>query len=80
MGMRSIPVGEQDCYAYNAWQPGWRRLHDLPAGKNYPTLTVVNSRFIFQIGGFEDVDFKIYRLDMQQPLRPWKTLTLDLDH
>ena len=57
----------------------YKRLPDLPIGKLEPTLVVVNSRFVFHIGGFDDFDFDIYRLDMKHPDKPWKTLSLDLD-
>ena len=40
---------------------------------------VINSRFVFQIGGFDDFNFDIYRLDMKHPNRPWRTLSLDLE-
>ena len=49
----------------------------MPIGKIHPSLVVVNSRFVFQIGGFEDYEFEIYRLDMRNPQKPWKVLTLD---
>ena len=42
------------------------------------TLVVINSRFIFQIGGFEDVNYDIYRFDMDNCSRGWKKLYLDL--
>ena len=51
----------------------------LPIGKLHPTLMVINSRFVFQIGGFDDFNFDIYRLDMKNPNRPWRTLSLDLE-
>ena len=38
----------------------------------------INNRYVFQIGGFDDFDFEIYRLDMNLPDKPWKTLTLNL--
>ena len=57
----------------------YKRLPDLPIGKLHPTLVVVNSRFVFHIGGFDDFDFDIYRLDMKHPDKPWKTISLDLD-
>ena len=50
----------------------------MPIGKLHPTLVTINSRFIFQIGGFDDFDFDIYRLDMKNPQSAWKTLSLDL--
>ena len=49
----------------------------MPIGKIHPSLVVVNNRFVFQIGGFEDYEFEIYRLDMRNPQKPWKVLTLD---
>ena len=36
---------------------------DVPIGKLYPTLVTVENRYIFQIGGFDDYDYEIYRLD-----------------
>ena len=51
----------------------------LPIGKLHPTPMVINSRFVFQIGGFDDFNFDIYRLDMKNPNRPWRTLSLDLE-
>jgi len=77
-GMRSIPVGDPDCFAFNFVERRWRNLPKLPSGKMYPTLIVINNRFIFQIGGFEDFNFEIYRLDMRDSDKPWKTLALDL--
>jgi len=75
--MRMVPIGEPECYSFNIRSCTWNRLPDLPIGKLHPTLTVINSRFIFQIGGFDDYDFDIYRLDMRYPHKPWKTITLD---
>ena len=42
-----------------------------------PTLITINGRFVFSIGGFEDVNFEIHRLDMRSSHMPWVTLTLD---
>lgn len=78
MGMRNVPVADRECFAYDYFRGTWRNLPDLPAGKMHPTLVAINGRFIFQIGGFEDINFEIYRLDMQNSHRPWKMLTLDL--
>ena len=78
MGLRMVPLGNQDCYSYNIFKSRWRRLPDLPIGKMHPTMVVVNSRFVFHIGGFDDFDFDIYRLDMSKSDRPWKTISLDL--
>ena len=77
MGQRSVPIGDNDCYSFNIYNKTWLRLPDVPIGKLHPTLVVVNSRFVFQIGGFDDFDFDIYRLDMHQPDHPWQTLSLD---
>ena len=52
-------------------------LPDVPIGKIHPALVVINNRFVFQIGGFDDFDYDIYRLDMAKPDLPWQTLTLD---
>jgi len=78
MGMRSVPVGDKDCFAFDFLNSRWRSLPDLPAGKMHSTLIVINNRFLFQIGGFEDFDFDIYRFDMHNSSRPWKKLSLDL--
>lgn len=77
MGLRSVPIGESDCYSFNIFKNKWTRLPDIPIGKLHPTLVTIQSRFIFQIGGFDDDDADIYRLDMLNPARPWKTLRLD---
>ena len=79
MGLRMVPLGSQDCYSFDIYDKQWKRLPDLPIGKLHPTLIVVNSRFVFHIGGFDDYDFDIYRLDMCQADKPWKTFSLDLD-
>ena len=65
MGLRSVPLGDQDCWSYDIWDCTWRQLPDVPIGKLHPTLIVINSRYVFQIGGFDDYDFDIYRIDMQ---------------
>ena len=49
----------------------------MPIGKMHPVLVVINNRFVFQIGGFDDYDYDIYRLDMARPDLPWQTLSLD---
>ena len=49
----------------------------MPIGKLHPTLIVINSRFIFNIGGFDDYFFDIYRLDMRKESQGWKTISLD---
>ena len=77
MGMRSVPIGDRDCYSFDYFKKSWSRLPDVPIGKLHPTLVVINSRFVFQIGGFDDFDFDIYRIDMGNPQKPWKTLTLN---
>ena len=77
MGMRSVPIGEPDCHSFNIFTNAWRRLPDVPIGKLHSTLIVINSRFIFQIGGFDDYNYEIYRLDMRKPEKAWKTLSLD---
>ena len=79
MGMRSVPIGDTECYGFNINTYTWSQLPDLPIGKLHPTLMVINSRFIFQIGGFDDFNFDIYRLDMKNPNRPWRALSLDLE-
>ena len=48
----------------------------MPIGKLHPTLIVINSRFIFNIGGFDDYFFDIYRLDMRKEGQGWKTIKL----
>ena len=77
MQLRSVPIGEEDCYAFNVYESTWRQLPDVPIGKLYPTLITINSRYVFQIGGFDDYDFDIYRLDLHSPDKLWKTYTLD---
>ena len=47
MGLRPVPIGEQDCYSYNIFDCTWKQLPDVPIGKLHPTLIVVNSRFVF---------------------------------
>ena len=78
MGLRMVPLGNKDCYSYDIFKSRWRNLPDLPIGKMHPTMIVVNSRFVFHIGGFDDFDFDIYRLDMNKPNDQWKTISLDL--
>ena len=78
MGMRSVPVGDTDCFAFDFLESKWRTLPDVPVGRLHSTLIVINNRFIFQIGGFEDFDFDIYKFDMQHCNRSWKRLSLDL--
>ena len=77
MGMRSVPLGDNECYSFNFYQNTWSALPSIPIGKLHPTLVSLGGRFIFQIGGFDDDNFDIYRLDMQCPNRPWKVLSLD---
>ena len=79
MGLRMVPIGNPDCYRFDIFKNTWRSLPDLPIGKLHPTLIVVNSRFVFHIGGFDDFDFDIYRLDMSKADQPWKTIKLDLE-
>ena len=76
MGMRCVPMGDTDCYSYDVFEKTWRRLPDVPIGKLHPTLVTVNSRFVYQIGGFDDYNFEIYRLDMKSLNRPWRVLGL----
>ena len=64
MGLRMVPLGSQDCYSFDVYSKQWKQLPDLPIGKLHPTLVVVNSRFVFHVGGFDDFDFDIYQLDM----------------
>ena len=64
MGLRSVPIGEQNCYSYDIYTNTWKQLPDVPIGKMHPTLININSRYVFQIGGFDDFNFEIYRLDM----------------
>ena len=40
----------------------------------HPTLVTINSRFVFQIGGFDDIKFDIYRLDMTKTHKGWHTI------
>ena len=77
MGMRMVPMADSSCFSFNINTYKWRSLPDLPIGKLNPTVIVINSRFIFQIGGFDDYDFDIYRLDMRHSDKPWKTIRLD---
>ena len=76
MGLRSVPLGETSCFSFNLFTNQWTDLPDVPVGKMNPTLIQVNSRFVFQIGGFDDFNFDIYRLDMRKRNR-WKVLNLD---
>ena len=77
MGMRSVPMSDTDCHAYDIYTHEWKALPDVPIGKLHPVLVVISNRYVFQIGGFDDYDFDIYRLDMTRPKLPWKTLSLD---
>ena len=77
MEMRSVPIGEPECYSFNIFTNKWRQLPDVPVGKIHPQLVPINNRFLYQIGGFDDWDFDIYRYDLQKPNKPWKVLTLD---
>jgi len=79
MGLRMVPPGDQDCHSFDIYSKRWYQLPDLPIGKLHPTLITINSRFVFHIGGFDDFDFDIYRLDMNHPDKPWKVLKLDLE-
>ena len=65
MGLRSVPLGEPECYSFNIYTNTWRQLPDIPIGKIHPTLVVVSNRFIYQIGGLDDFNFDIYKLDMR---------------
>lgn len=76
MGMRSVPIAESDCYTYDIKDKNYECLPDVPIGKFNPALVVVNNRFVFQIGGYDDWDFDIYRFDMRHP-DAWATLSLD---
>ena len=75
--MRSVPIADADCHAFDIYTKQWQALPDLPIGKMHPVLQVINNRFVFQIGGFDDYDYDIYRLDMARPDLPWQTLSLD---
>mmetsp|Transcript_37126 Transcript_37126/g.45322 ORF Transcript_37126/g.45322 Transcript_37126/m.45322 type:complete len:84 (+) Transcript_37126:1588-1839(+) len=77
MGMRSVPMGDTDCYSFHFYRNEWRTLPPVPIGKLHPTLISLGSSFVFQIGGFDDTNFDIYRLDMRNPNKPWTTLSLD---
>ena len=76
MGMRNVPLADRDCYAYDMISKEYERLPDVPIGKFHPALVTINNRFVFQIGGFDDHDYDIYRLDMRRPTE-WVTLNLD---
>ena len=76
MGMRSVPMADPDCYMYDICDKEYERLPDVPIGKFHPALVTINNRFVFQIGGFDDHDFDIYKLDMRRP-DAWVTLSLD---
>ena len=47
MGMRSVPIGEPECYSYNIYRSQWTQLPDMPIGKIHPSLVVINNRFVF---------------------------------
>ena len=47
MGMRMVPIGEESCYSFDYYKNTWTQLPDVPIGKLHPTLTVINSRYIF---------------------------------
>lgn len=64
MELRSVPIGEPECYSFNIFTNKWRQLPDIPIGKIHPSLVPINNRFLYQIGGFDDYDFDIYRLDL----------------
>ena len=78
MNMRSVPIADVDCQMYDFYENYWEALPDLPIGKMHPAVIVINTRFVFQIGGFDDYDFDIYRLDLRKPHAPWVTLSLDM--
>ena len=40
------------------------------------TLVVIENRYIFQIGGFEDYDYEIYCLDTDNIQKGWTTIQL----
>ena len=67
MGMRSVPIADEDCYMYDIFDNRWDPLPDVPIGKLHAVLVVINNRFVYQIGGIDDYDFEIYRLDMSNP-------------
>ena len=76
MGLRSVPIGDKDCFSFEIFSKEWNQLPDLPIGKMHPTLVVINNRFVYHLGGFDDYDYDIYRLDMEFPERAWRTLKL----
>jgi len=47
MGLRSVPIGEPECFSFNIYSQKWSQLPDVPIGKIHPTLIVINSRFVF---------------------------------
>ena len=38
MGLRTVPIGDRDCFSYNIREARWWRLPDVPIGKLHPTL------------------------------------------
>ena len=76
MGMRCVPIGTTRCFKYNLRTASWTDLPPQPIGKLWSTLISVESRYIFQIGGFDDYDFDIYQLDTQNPDADWIEIKL----
>ena len=64
IGMRSVPIGSNDCFKFNLFTAQWvSDMPKVPIGKLYSTLIAVENRYIFQIGGFDDYNYEIYCLD-----------------
>lgn len=47
MGLRSVPIGDKQCFSFNIYKAEWRSLPDVPIGKLHATLITINSRFVF---------------------------------
>ena len=41
MGLRSVPIGENDCYSFHYLENKWNRLPDIPQGKLHPALITI---------------------------------------
>lgn len=74
MGLRSIPEGKKTCLAMETimreGQPPeyrWRTdLPEIPHGRVWPHLVCINNNIVYQVGGYEDCHFELYKLDLAQ--------------
>lgn len=76
MGLRSVALGDRNCFAFDILRRNWVTLPQVPIGKLCPSLVQIGQRYVFQIGGFDDFHFDIYRLDVCNPGAGWRTYSL----